>query len=256
MATIRWIALISIVSAIPLRAGNTSPHLTSRLAVQQHLFGASPSGFREGFSSPPDMMQGALSEKKSVALSAIYSLLLPGMGELYAEGFSSGKYFLIAEGALWLTYATFEIYGNALRDDARVYAVAHAGVNPIGKDDQFYVDVGNFLTTSDYNDKKLRDREPDKLYDVNAGYAWQWESDAARATFRAQRISSETMYNNRGFVLGAILINHVASAINAARSAISHNKDVDSQSGIQVKADVLGSLAHPHGIMVTVFHTL
>ncbi|HSQ75632.1 MAG TPA: hypothetical protein VLT13_08765, partial [Bacteroidota bacterium] len=60
--------------------------------------------------------------RKSVALAALYSLLLPGMGELYAEGFSTGKYLLSAEGVLWLGYAAVEIHGNDLRDGARSYA--------------------------------------------------------------------------------------------------------------------------------------
>jgi hypothetical protein len=41
---------------------------------------------------------GEIPGKKSAGLAALYSLVLPGMGELYAEGFSSGKYFLLAEG--------------------------------------------------------------------------------------------------------------------------------------------------------------
>ena len=167
--------------------------------------------------SGPVMLQEQSAERKKPALAAIYSLLVPGMGEVYAENFSSGKYFLIAEGALWLTFTTFEVYGNSLRDDSRSYATAHAGVNGAGKDDQFFIDIGNFLNTNAYNEKQLRDRQPDLLYDPAAGYNWQWESDAMRAEYRTERIRSEQMYNNKKFVVAAIIINHVASAINAAR---------------------------------------
>jgi hypothetical protein len=61
------------------------------------------------------------------------------------------------------------------------------------------------------------------------------------------------MYNNQKFVGAAILINHVASAINAARAAISHNADVKAFLGdLRFGASVLGEPAAPHGIMVTV----
>jgi hypothetical protein len=175
------------------------------------------------------------------------------MGELYAGGFSSGKYFLVSEGLLWLTYAAFEIYGNSVRDDARLFAVSNAGVSPAGKNDQFYVDVGNFLTVADYNDKKLRDRAPSLVYDPAAGYGWAWGSNAQRVTYRDLRVHSENMFNNQKFVGAAILINHVASAINAARAAISHNADVKDLLGdLHVGASVLGDPAAPHGIMITV----
>jgi hypothetical protein len=174
------------------------------------------------------------------------------MGELYAGDFSSGKYFLMSEGLLWLTYAAFEIYGNAVRDDARLYAVANAGVIASGKNDQFFVDVGNFLNTADYNDKKLRDRTPSLVYDPAAGYGWQWGSDAQRQTFRDLRVHSENMFNNNKFIGAAILINHVASAINAARAAIAHNSAVSDLLGdLRVSASVAGDPAAPRGIMIT-----
>jgi hypothetical protein len=174
------------------------------------------------------------------------------MGELYAGDFSSGKYFLVSEGLLWLTYAAFEIYGNSVRTDARTFATANAGVNPAGKNDQFYVDVGNFMNVADYNDKKLRDRSPSLVYDPAAGYAWAWGSDAQRLTFRDLRVHSENMFNNKKFVGAALLINHVASAINAARAAIAHNSAIGSLLGdLHLSASATGDPAAPNGFMVT-----
>jgi hypothetical protein len=198
-------------------------------------------------------MQTGAGTRKAPALAAIYSLVLPGMGELYVGDFSSGKYFLLGEGLLWLTYAAFEVYGNSVRDDARLYAVSNAGVNPAGKSDQFYVDVGNFLTVADYNDKKLRDRTPSLVYDPAAGYGWAWGSNDQRVTFRDLRVHSENMFNNQKFVGAAILVNHVASAINAARAAIAHNAAAKDLLGdLRIGASVLGGPAAPHGIMITV----
>lgn len=232
-----------------LHAGNTPSSLYTQFEVRQHLFGTSDA---MRFSSSVEPFQGTSAGKKSVGLAAIYSLLLPGMGEVYANGFSSGKYFLIAEGALWLTYATFEVYGNTLRDDSRAFAASRAGVTLGGKDEQYFIDIGNFLNIDDYNDKQLRDREPERLYPV-AGYAWDWRDDVLRASYREQRIKGETMYNNRKFVVAAIIINHVGSAINAARAAIAHNSAADEQFGdLQFHATVMGGLEQPHGVLLTV----
>jgi hypothetical protein len=243
MTRFRWSAVLLFFVALPLSAQTTRP-LTS-FEAGLDLMNASPArSLQDAQTTPPS--------HKSPGLAALYSLLIPGMGELYAENFASGKYFLVAEGVLWLGYAAMEIHGNGLRDDARVFAVANAGISAEGKDDQFFVDVGNFLTIDDYNDKKLRDREPEKLYDPLAGYAWRWNSDAARMTFREQRVASETMYNNQKFVGAAILINHVISAINAARAAIAYNNAQEQILGdLQLSARVLGGMDLPHGVLLT-----
>ena len=205
----------------------------------------------------PQAPLNSTTSRKSVGLAALYSLAVPGMGELYAESFSSGRYFLAAEGLLWLTYAVFDVHATGLQNDARAFAAAHAGVNPAGKSDQFYVDMGNFLTVSDYNAKKMRDRSPDLLYDPAAGYNWTWDTDQNRGMFRDQRITSENVFNNRKFVLAAVLVNHVASAINAARAAIAHNKEADASLGdLRLEASVMGGWLHPHGILFTLSRPL
>jgi hypothetical protein len=203
---------------------------------------------------PPSDDQPA--SRKSVGLAVVYSLLVPGMGELYAEGFASGKYFLMAEAALWLTYGAFEIHGNDLRDGARAFASARAGVSPGAKDDQFFVDLGNFLTMDEYNEKRLRDREPARLYSPAAGQYWRWDSDASRLTYREQRVSSEDMYNNRKFAAAAIVINHIVSAINAGRAAISYNSSLDKTLGsLELSSRTLGIPGSEHGVLVTLSKT-
>lgn len=244
--------LMAAVCVLPLRAQERdSARALTEYEVQLHLLsprGDGVSGAFEEFT-----VQDPSAQKKSPGLAAVYSLLLPGMGELYAGSFSSGRYFLVAEGVLWLSYAAFTVHGNSLRDDARAYAISAAGIEPAGKDDQFYVDIGNFMTTEDYNDKKLRDREPEKLYERSQGFGWDWVSESARTTYKDNRLSSETAYNNRKFIVAAIIINHVASAVNALRSAVSYNKALQQALGdLTFRADVLGGWARPEGIVVSV----
>ncbi len=193
------------------------------------------------------------STKKSVAAAVVYSLLVPGLGEWYAGGFESGRYFLGAEAGLWLTYASFETYGTWLQNDGRAFAASHSGVPASGKSDQFYVDVSNFMNVYEYNDKKLRDRQPDKVYDPNQGYAWQWDSDANRQQFRTARVSSDRVFNNSRFVIGAIIVNHVVSALNAARLVRRYNNNV-AESGInlRIESSLLSDSGVPDGLLLTV----
>jgi len=85
------------------------------LCLMQQLFGqARPlsalvsKDIQDKIVTPMNLGYSDFSEsKKSVVLAVVASLILPGMGELYAGSFESGKYNLIAEGGLWLTYSGF-----------------------------------------------------------------------------------------------------------------------------------------------------
>jgi hypothetical protein len=191
-------------------------------------------------------------EKKSVPLAILYSLLLPGMGELYAGNYSTGKYLTAAEGGLWITLIGLDRYGNWLQDDARTFAAAHAGINPAGKNDQYFVDIGNYNTIYDFNQEALRDRNPYKLYEENSGFYWSWDSRSSREYFRDVRIKSDNMFNSVNFVAAAIAINHLVSAINAARIAIKHNESAGHAGRLEIHAGVMGGIGNPHGIMVSI----
>jgi len=179
--------------------------------------------------------------KKSQATAVLYSLLLPGMGEWYAGDFGTGRYSLGTEAALWLTYISFQQYGNWIQGDARAYAATHAGASIGGKDDQFFVNIGNFSSVYDYNNKKLQDRNLDAVYDPSQGYFWNWDTDADRQSFKALRISSDKVLNNSRFVIAAIIVNHIVSAVDAARLVRRYNRNIDESIGsFQLGPDNVG----------------
>ena len=82
--------------------------------------------------------------KKSPALAILYSMLLPGMGELYANSYESGKYFTIADGALWSVFTGFSIYGNQQENNYKSFAQSKAGVNVDGKDADYFANIGAY----------------------------------------------------------------------------------------------------------------
>jgi len=188
--------------------------------------------------------------KKSIPLAALYSLLLPGMGELYVGNYSSGKYFTVAEGLLWITLIGFDRYGTWVQNDARNFAAQHAGVNISGKTDRYFVDIGDYQNITDYNDEMLRNRQPYKMYDMKTAM-WNWDSKSNRLYYRDLRISSDRAFNNVSFVAAAIGINHLVSAINAAMRAKSYNNSLSQDNYINIHASVMGGLVHSNGIMIS-----
>jgi len=161
-------------------------------------------------------------QKKSVGLAIVYSLLLPGMGELYAGSYESGKYFTIAEGVLWGTYIGINTYGNWQEDRYKSYAEVNAGVNVQGKDDDYFSTISEYVSIEQYNNEKALERNFDEMLDENK-YFWKWTSED-RKTYRSMWVSSEQSYNSLRFVVGALIINRIASAINAVRLVSAYNK--------------------------------
>jgi len=171
-------------------------------------------------------------EKKPV-ISFLLSLLVPGAGHLYAGRMDVGKYFLVSEAALWLTYGGLSYYGEVLDKDARSYSAIHSGLNKDGKDDDYFVNVSTYNSIYEYNNEKLLRGEYDELYDVSTHY-WQWDDPLNRDNFDEQRKKSERMFNSRKIFTTGMIINRIASGISAfiltesPESKVSFNTEVTS----------------------------
>ncbi len=166
--------------------------------------------------------------KKKTGVAILYSILLPGMGELYAGDYSLGKYFTIADGVLWATMFGFDIYGSRMEDNYKSYASSVGGADVTGKDEKYFADIGNYLGIEQYNRIKGLDRNFVEVYD-NSSYEWKWASQSERREYRRMWKSSETAYNNIRFAAGALILNRIASAINAVRLVSKHNKKLEEE---------------------------
>lgn len=209
--------------------------------------------FREAVSEsaavPSQMFQSEQEAgQKSVLVAIGLSLILPGMGELYAGNFSYGRYHLIADGVLWLGFGGLVLRADWIRDDARTFAAQHAGADFTGKGENFEVDVGNFGSVDEYNETRLRNREYDRVY-TGTRYAWYWDTDENRARFKRLRIRSDEMYQGSKFVLGALIVNRLVSAFAAARSASRSGKTPLDGWRLEPTAD--GELFGTNGIGIT-----
>ena len=189
---------------------------------------------KENISSPKS--------KKSPGLAFIYSLFVPGTGQLYSDRFDVGKYFMISEASLWLGYAAFTIYGNWLLDDAYNYAASHAGITNDGKerDDKFYIDIGNYENYEQFNNEQLIFGQYENLYDPEKGYYFWWDKTENRRKYREDKLASDRIKNDRLFIVGAILVNHVVSAISAIVLTNKYNNELSKGSGgFVLNADVV-----------------
>lgn len=166
--------------------------------------------------------------KKSAGLAVLYSLLLPGMGEFYAGDYSLGKYLTITEGLLWGTFAGFTIYGNQQENNYKSFAESYASVKLDGKDEQYFATIGLYQNIEDYNNEKLLNREFDQVLNPESHY-WKWQSQDQRKEYRNTWSDSEAAFDKIQFVVGAMILNRVVSAINAVRLVSAYNKSLENE---------------------------
>jgi hypothetical protein len=185
--------------------------------------------------------------KKSAGLAVVYSLLLPGMGEMYAGDYSSGKYFTIADAAFWVFFTGFTVYGNRMESNYKAYAAGFGGVNTQDKDDEYYAIIGDYTNIDQYNYEKELNRDFDETFDAETHY-WDWGSSESRKEYRRTWTSSEQANNNVRFAVGALILNRVVSAINAVRLVSRHNKNISEGLSWNVSFGLLNNPDLPTGL--------
>jgi len=145
----------------------------------------------------------------------VKSLVLPGWGEYSVDNQIRGRIFVLSETVLLL--AILGSYSVSKRQDAefRAYASEHAGISPIGKDRQFWVDIGNYSSLLEFNEEHLRWRDFNALYEDNDTWTWAWDSNDNRERFENMRIASDSWMLRGSFFIGGVVLNHIVSAIDA-----------------------------------------
>ncbi len=138
-----------------------------------------------------------VAKRKSPSLAAFASLAVPGLGELYAGRYDAGKFSTIAEVSLWVLYTVMEVHSDQVRSDAINYARINAGAQVAGKPDVFFVNIGNYLNSRDYNEQQVQNGNYPSVYNPSTmpSYQWQWQSDADRAKFKEMRIEADQFLN-------------------------------------------------------------
>ncbi len=176
--------------------------------------------------NPEFQFENQQREKKSIGKAFFYSLLLPGLGEAYVGNTTYTKVFLSLEVIGWGFLLGNYQHVAWLKKDYENFAYQHANVSKKSKDDQYWIDIGKFNTIYEYNEQRRRDRDVTNIYDENDQYFWQWDTKSNRFDYDGRRIHSKDLENDEVYYMGAIVLNHIVSAINALRLAKAYNSDI------------------------------
>lgn len=190
---------------------------------------------------------------KSKLLAGLYSLILPGAGQYYAGQISKTKVYAGIESGLWLTVVGFREYGSLKKDAARGWAILKAGASPFNNDDRYWTKL-TYYDNRDFNEPdgfgynqmiRVIDGENALVFPETPEYYWNWDSRQSREHYRQLRNQSKTAYRRSGLVIGAVIMNHVVSAIDAFISTGKLNRRLEF-SGMGLDYQLSVSSGHPY----------
>jgi len=169
------------------------------------------------------------------------SLLLPGWGQASLGTPRRAAVFASVEGVLLLSGIGFRSMRGIYEDDYRAFAASVAGANvhrtsSHGNDRTYFSDLAFYDTRTQHNQVALAFEQPEpKLYPIEDD--WQWPTTEDRLRYRHQFNRAKTMDQCVSYVLFAVSLNHLASAIDAARQASKQRKaerTTPSEAGLRV----------------------
>jgi hypothetical protein len=192
-------------------------------------------------------------EKKSIPKAMMYSIMLPGWGDIYAGNRGTAKLLIGAEVTIWLAYFGFNYYGNIQKDNFMLYAHENAGSNLSIKLEDYYDAIEVYSSNQGYNEyireeaRTLYPDDPDKQneYVMEYGYfndnGWEWNNLSNHNTYRKLRVATRQTYQRAVFMTGFAILNRLCGAITSARSVRNHNNRVDEMKwGIQLQPQGIG----------------
>lgn len=146
------------------------------------------------------------------------SLLVPGWGQMAVGTTSRAAVFASIEGTLALSGIGYGAMQGIYEDDYRGFAASVAGANVARKGRQYFSDLAFYETRLQHNQVALAYDGPEaELYSVEDD--WQWPTTEDRLRYRHQFNRAKTMEQRVSYVLFAVSLNHLASAIDAAKQA-------------------------------------
>jgi hypothetical protein len=179
----------------------------ARLALTQRI-GAADAGVQETGSSN-------VLTRKSASDAVLRSILLPGWGQRYSGHRVRGALFTAADAGIWLGLAYSYQAWQFGEDQYLAFSQEHASIAGAHTHD-FYVDIGNYGDRDAFNAARRQQRDYANQY-RGADNWWEWDSAANRLTFKDLRIQADRNKNRISYLIGALVLNRLVSAIDASR---------------------------------------
>jgi len=171
--------------------------------------------------------------------SVVKSMFVPGWGEMNEYNILSKKNdistieyikkrsnnLLIAESIVWLGFIFSNDFSKSYKSDYENYGTLHAGVNWFNKSDLFAAHVGNYNSTSEYNDliRMLSGSSEDTYNIEDPSNLWDWQNNSSlRRQYDSMRNKSEQLDELKTLMIATLAINRIASVFNVMAISRKH----------------------------------
>jgi len=217
----------------------SSPLATLRLAPQSAVAQPGENAGAPRLLDTEETASGDLSAARAIGLS----LLVPGLGDLYAGRPDRARVFFAAEAAIWTAFVVFRIQGHGREESYHDFAVQFAGISGTDHSDDFYSEIGQYDSSDDYEavmKKNARFELQQVLgYEALERYylehrvsdfeEWAWASSDHRIDYRALRSDSRVAYRRSGYMIAVAAANRVVAALFAYQAV----KSAQAQAGVE-----------------------
>jgi len=202
----------------------------------------------------PDARMDGPAKRRSPAVAGLMSAVVPGAGQLY-NGQKIGFLFMGIEVASWVAYASLHATGKQEEKDYRKFADAHWSFDRY-RDTSF-----EDCPPEGHSDFGIQDSTLVFLYDTRRKdyyedigklliYSCGWDDQANRATYRDMRANANDFLRNARYATTLVFLNHLVSALHAARTAASHNAKLPA--GAELNLDISPGLRDPSASLALV----
>ncbi len=196
---------------------------------------------------------------KSVKKAFLYSLILPGAGQIYNGSKIKAALFLAFEAATWTGYFSYQSQGDKKTDEFNLFADTYWSQTKyenfldinwgVRDDDSIFVDM-NDPSSGYYFTHHLPDTKTQQYYEMIGKYnqfvvGWadvdtsifhnpvvaEQAVSPMRLHYEDMRFQANRAYNHATTSLIVMMVNHVASAFEAALSAKRNNHRLETDGG-------------------------
>ena len=201
------------------------------------------------------------SELKSPAKALLFSLAVPGAGQVYNETYIRAGVMALLEVSFWGLYFYYHNQGEDKTDEYEKFADTHWSEDvfkqwlsiadtsehppvehlPDTKTQQYYEMIGKydwFVTGWDDFPGGIEDyTDPSKLLGITT---------SNRELYLDMRADANSFYTTAKYILGATLVNHIISGVEASLSARAKNKEIYRKfSNVDIRTRVAMINNHP-----------
>jgi len=217
--------------------------------------------------APPPAVGSAPAPPTNSKKALLYSLILPGLGEMSMGEKGRATGFFLAEGLIWASYTYWTVAGNLRQDDYIEQAQINAGVGISKESDDYWRLVGQYTSSSgegpgSYEEdlrREARDTYPSDPAAQDAfvaehlptgDKAWSWSTSALQAEYVDTRETSNRAHNKAKYSFAAAILNRVVSVIDVQMLRHKASKAARGESAIRAETRVYADAVEDGGRLV------